>query len=228
MADAKAFLQAILENPDDDSPRLIFADWLEERGDKERAEFIRVGCAKAQLAHDDPQRLMLHRREHELESQHRADWLRGLSKAAISCRPLFRRGFPESVFCTVREFLAGAPSLFATSPIDTANLRQFGSRVVWDKLARSSYLSHLRELDLSFSAIDEPSFISLIRSPHLTAVIRLKVSSAHLGDGAARALAGAGHLKRLVAVNFVGNVSDAGRQALLARFGDRVQLPPVR
>jgi uncharacterized protein (TIGR02996 family) len=28
-----AFLQAIIERPDDDAPRLIYADWLDERGD---------------------------------------------------------------------------------------------------------------------------------------------------------------------------------------------------
>ena len=40
-----AFLQDILEHPDDDAPRLIYADWLEEHGkeaDRLRAEFIRV------------------------------------------------------------------------------------------------------------------------------------------------------------------------------------------
>ena len=43
----QAFLQAILEAPNDDSPRLIAADFLEERGgsgDGDRAEFIRVQC----------------------------------------------------------------------------------------------------------------------------------------------------------------------------------------
>jgi uncharacterized protein (TIGR02996 family) len=34
MTQDEAFLQAILENPNDDSPRLIYADWLEERGEK--------------------------------------------------------------------------------------------------------------------------------------------------------------------------------------------------
>lgn len=37
-------LQAILAAPDDDTPRLILADWFEEHGDGERAEFIRVQC----------------------------------------------------------------------------------------------------------------------------------------------------------------------------------------
>jgi uncharacterized protein (TIGR02996 family) len=43
-----ALLSAILANPDDDLPRLVFADWLEEHGttdaDAARVEFIRLGC----------------------------------------------------------------------------------------------------------------------------------------------------------------------------------------
>jgi len=35
------FLRAICAAPDDDAPRLVFADWLDETGDPERAEFIR-------------------------------------------------------------------------------------------------------------------------------------------------------------------------------------------
>jgi uncharacterized protein (TIGR02996 family) len=37
-----AFLQAILDAPDDDTPRLVYADWLEEYGQPDRAAFIRV------------------------------------------------------------------------------------------------------------------------------------------------------------------------------------------
>lgn len=37
-------LQAILENPDDDLPRLLTADWLEDNGQAERSEFIRAQC----------------------------------------------------------------------------------------------------------------------------------------------------------------------------------------
>jgi uncharacterized protein (TIGR02996 family) len=36
------FLRAIAEEPDDDMHRLIFADWLDEHGHSERAEFIRL------------------------------------------------------------------------------------------------------------------------------------------------------------------------------------------
>ncbi len=37
-----ALMRAIVEQPDDDLPRLVAADWLEEHNQRERAEFIRV------------------------------------------------------------------------------------------------------------------------------------------------------------------------------------------
>jgi uncharacterized protein (TIGR02996 family) len=37
-------LAAVREEPDDDTPRLVLADWLEENGVPERAELIRVQC----------------------------------------------------------------------------------------------------------------------------------------------------------------------------------------
>ena len=43
----EAFLLAIFANPDDDLPRLVFADWLEERGETEWANRIRTECHKA-------------------------------------------------------------------------------------------------------------------------------------------------------------------------------------
>lgn len=38
------FMEAIRANPDDDLPRLVFADWLEEKGDAMEAKFIRFHC----------------------------------------------------------------------------------------------------------------------------------------------------------------------------------------
>lgn len=49
MNDRAAFLAAIREAPDDDAPRLIYADWLDENGEAERAEFVRVQCELARL-----------------------------------------------------------------------------------------------------------------------------------------------------------------------------------
>jgi uncharacterized protein (TIGR02996 family) len=41
MTDDASFLQAIQNDPDDDTNRLVYADWLEERGDF-RAEYLRL------------------------------------------------------------------------------------------------------------------------------------------------------------------------------------------
>lgn len=47
--DGAGILRAILEDPQDDLPRLAYADWCEEHGDAERAEFIRVQLELAKL-----------------------------------------------------------------------------------------------------------------------------------------------------------------------------------
>lgn len=50
MSDADALLAAVLADPANDLPRLVLADYLDDRGgpgDADRAEFIRIGCALA-------------------------------------------------------------------------------------------------------------------------------------------------------------------------------------
>jgi uncharacterized protein (TIGR02996 family) len=127
-----AFLADVLATPLDDAPRLIYADWLEDAGTPDRAEFIRVQCEWAAMSgclfttEDDgngdpggwPCRCpwhVLHRRQRELLA-HRsaADWtppaLRPFSVA-------FRRGFVESVTLTADNFLEHASALFAGAPL---------------------------------------------------------------------------------------------------------------
>ena len=43
-SDGEALFRAICELPAEDTPRLVYADWLEENGQHERAEFIRLQC----------------------------------------------------------------------------------------------------------------------------------------------------------------------------------------
>jgi uncharacterized protein (TIGR02996 family) len=44
MDDATAFIRRICEEPDEDTHRLVFADWLDDHDESERAEFIRLHC----------------------------------------------------------------------------------------------------------------------------------------------------------------------------------------
>src|SRR5215469_11329163 len=108
-----AFVQAILANPEDDAPRLIFADWLDERGDP-RGDFIRVQCQLARTTTDDPAKQALLRREYELLAEWEAVWARALIGRVR--RWQFRRGFVEQVKLTCRQFLAEADTLFRLAP----------------------------------------------------------------------------------------------------------------
>src|SRR5688572_2032706 len=85
-----AFLEDVAEHPDDDAPRLIYADWLEDHDDRDRAEFIRVQCERAHLHREDPRGEELERREQQLLREHGEEW-------AADFRPYvtdwqFRRG----------------------------------------------------------------------------------------------------------------------------------------
>ena len=49
MTDGDALYRAILAAPEEDTPRLVYADWLDENGQPNRAEFIRVQIELAQI-----------------------------------------------------------------------------------------------------------------------------------------------------------------------------------
>jgi uncharacterized protein (TIGR02996 family) len=135
--DRRAFLQAILEAPGDDAPRLVYADWLDEHGttdaDRDRAEFIRVQCELARLRCDSPECTArgpaLQRRERELRAQYEKAWAAELNlppNRATRCR--FRRGMVAVVWCTVRYFVAHADALLAAAPVEGVCFRRATAR----------------------------------------------------------------------------------------------------
>src|SRR5262245_65825725 len=68
------FLRAILAEPDEDAPRLVYADWLDEHGDP-RGEFIRLQIERARLDEDDPRQAGLKQREGELFARYGMEWV---------------------------------------------------------------------------------------------------------------------------------------------------------
>jgi uncharacterized protein (TIGR02996 family) len=92
MSDEKALLAAIWDDPYDDTVRLVYADWLDENGQPERAEFIRVQIELARLDEwaDPPPALL--QRQQELWKKWRIRWRAHLPKKQRSCD--FHRGFP--------------------------------------------------------------------------------------------------------------------------------------
>jgi len=61
-----ALLKAVCDHPDDDTPRLVFADWLQEHGEDERAEFIRLQIQLHRRTYLPSEEEQLKRREAKL------------------------------------------------------------------------------------------------------------------------------------------------------------------
>jgi uncharacterized protein (TIGR02996 family) len=81
-----AFIQAILSDPRAAAPRLIYADWLEERGDTAslcRAEYLRVECELDALPARDQRRQRLQARLRQLRATVGDDWWRQLDWAGV-------------------------------------------------------------------------------------------------------------------------------------------------
>jgi uncharacterized protein (TIGR02996 family) len=74
MSDDEPFLRAILAAPEDTATRLIYADWLEERGDP-RSEYLRLGGQLAALPVGHQAARGIRRRMIELRAQFPAQWL---------------------------------------------------------------------------------------------------------------------------------------------------------
>ena len=113
MSDHDALVQAILHAPDDDAPRLVYADWLDEHGDADRAEFIRVQSRMARLPFYDPTYAPLDRRSRALLAVHQAGW----RLPGLAAQQVFRRGFVEELTLSAGLFTGRAADIFGRLPI---------------------------------------------------------------------------------------------------------------
>ena len=93
MSDETGLLHAIGEAMDD-SPHLVYADWLDEQGNGARAEFIRLQCRLQNTLPDD-ERQQLRVRERALLVKNRASWVTELGVSAEDVE--FHRGMPHRV-----------------------------------------------------------------------------------------------------------------------------------
>lgn len=135
-ADHAAHLAAIRANPDQDAPRLIYADWLEEQGDGARAAFIRVQvelanhpgmncgtmyCGRQEGYCDECLHYRaLQKRERELWLVHSADWFSDITRLPLNVPPagyvemrpgdtaaIVRRGFVDEVRVSLAQWTGG-------------------------------------------------------------------------------------------------------------------------
>jgi uncharacterized protein (TIGR02996 family) len=209
MAQHEAFLQAIVENPDDDTPRLVYADWLDEHGDADHAEFIRL---QVRLAGGDPREAdRLRRRERDLLWKHEKEWAAPLH--GIVRRARFVRGFPERVTLTAESFLAHADTLFRRAPVRHLILTEVGKLL--PQIADSPHLDRVRMLE--FRTFSGQEIGTLVRSPHLRGLTGLILRFGGLEDEDAAVLAAAPTLARLTTLDLYGSLLEPeGVQAIAA------------
>jgi uncharacterized protein (TIGR02996 family) len=120
MPDDPAFLRMIAATPDDDAPRLVYADVLDERGDPAsaaRAEFIRVQCERARLKPDSPQWRELWHRDTAL-----LDWARQWRAELPTIEGVQYGGYVRGFIDRVR-LLAGVNSSNLAALCDVLPLR---------------------------------------------------------------------------------------------------------
>lgn len=156
--DERAFLDAICDQPGDDTARLVYADYLTENGQPDRGEFIR---AEIELANTPPtteaderrRRVLLERRA-ALLKRHSAVWLAPFLPFAKEAD--FCRGFVQSVEAPANTFIQSAEKWFALTPLTRVKIN---TCYVWDQasggprwwvrpLFASPHLSRLEALDL--------------------------------------------------------------------------------
>jgi uncharacterized protein (TIGR02996 family) len=170
MLDRRPFIDAILEDTEDDTSRLVYADWLEEHGaeaDCARAEFIRIGCEVARLPPNSPRRAELERREDELLAAHGRNWCRDLPgepgewirRRADGLR--WRHGFPWGACIEAPDFLATLERILPGEALFGVQLQgfphiqeKFDPACAWlDPLVRSPLLKLVDCIELSDSTL---------------------------------------------------------------------------
>jgi uncharacterized protein (TIGR02996 family) len=159
MTDRDAFLRAICENPDDDTPRLVYADWLDEHGEVKRAEFIRVSCELEQVEEFGPRWRALCERSWKLLDPNRTKWSSELADRKL-LNIEFRRGFVDEVTIYSKRFVADAAKLMALAPIQRlklADLTAARGNVPLDDVLACPAVARLRGLDLSTTPLPDPA-----------------------------------------------------------------------
>ncbi len=224
MSDRDSLIAAILANPDEDTPRLMFADWLDEHGDPARAEFIRVQCELARQRaaeidlpesfgttcgsggkwpmswrpHDTEERLALLSKESELLNAHSDEWRQGLPKYADNRLTQhvvrFRRGFVGHAMVALGRLVAAPAALWKNHPVESLHLSPINGEAR-HKIPTCKPLVAVRELSLFSQPFNQSLMSPFADCPYLSNLWKLDLGYTDVRDDGARALARSPHLR---------------------------------
>lgn len=123
-AEERALLNAIIAQPEEDTPRMVYADWLQEHDQPERAELIRAQIGLLRTKGDDSatrQRAVWQSRVRVLLQEHSGRWRKELPAIPRVRWGALERGMVESANVAVWEWLPNVThelaSLFGHAPL---------------------------------------------------------------------------------------------------------------
>jgi uncharacterized protein (TIGR02996 family) len=222
------FLQAICEEPDDDAHRLIYADWLDDHGDADRAEFIRLQCAIAKLDDEDE---AMQAREADLLRQHGETW-----RAELPALPKvtwgygFRRGFVESASLpNYRVWRNQGLALLAAAPVEVVSIAQVTPNTV-RRLARSPGIDRVRGLEFptgNFSNLELEALGKACQLRSFSYFSPSTVATNNLGQDAGRILGTSSGFRGLRRLHLYGTALGGGA-ARLASAPNLTELEELR
>ncbi|MBA4189924.1 MAG: hypothetical protein C0467_18220 [Planctomycetaceae bacterium] len=227
MSDEDALLAAIIANPDEDTPRLVYADWLDENGQEERAEFIRIQCRMAraiELDCSDDKRLG----ELEMEG-HLENWL-GTMPEFASGQWEFTRGMPERLSIRCDSFFAHYEQLKCISwlrevclfdvmdwDVEELSRRDWNPR--WDGL----YIGeHPMSGIIVYQYDNTPTVLAIAGCPKTSQLKRLEFSLFGYASRAIEALISSPYLRQLQKLSLGCDLSGPEFGSLRERFGGRL------
>ena len=170
MNDREALLAGILANPDDDLPRLVFADHLDEHGDADdavQAEFIRGQIEMATLYPYTRRWMKLSHLTKAILQKREAEWSDTGRMKVIN--RVFARGFLHGVTVYAKGFVKDGADLFQHQPIRSIKFVKLSSMrgsVPMNELAWCPHLAKANKLDFTDSELKPLDFRTLGESPH--------------------------------------------------------------
>src|SRR5262249_475133 len=150
---------------DNDTLRLIFADWLEEHGDAARAEFIRAEVRMAQIRVWTPEYGVLADRHDQLWNEHMDE---GVGHVPPSLREgcLIKRGFVSELLCSAEDWLRDGERMHEFAPLlESLQLECVREELV-PKLASAPHLAPFTALVLHNQRIGDAGIATLAVSPY--------------------------------------------------------------
>lgn len=250
MNDHDALLRAIGEHPEEDTPRLMYADWLEENGEPERADFVRNQVELARFESGDPARYPLVRKNVAYLRDFVPLWKSQLPQVKDIEWGDFNRGLIEEVQATTEEpVLRHVKEIFAVPGIHALRLgrlregrtmaqvpelirlralRLVSARAGYYELGQlfvSPYLGRLTVIDLHGNRA-ENVVATAIADGRFPDLAELWLGANHISDAGALAMADSPHLTKLRFLDLRGNhiVENTTRNALRRRFGSALKM----